>query len=306
MLKKNLLRTLIIICLFFLITIPVFASKYGLDEAAAETTLSKTPLITTIGNGIATVLSFLGIVFFGLLIYAGFNWMTARGNTEKSSSALNTIIDALIGIIIILSAYVATNFVFDSLKPANISIPTTSSCTDKGPGWACRSIFSCGLETATTDVNEARKVCETNSDKCALNLCAGGLDNVCCNSGAVVPVPDTETKCYTDCGANFNSCLAITTTTDGHITEPMDKGCMGATFTDGDCPTPCGGSQNLKGIGEPCEEETDCYDELSCQAKSLNGPKTCLQICTTPTDCVNVSLGTCSLKTENGNFYCTE
>ena len=68
----------------------------------------------------------LGVIFFGLLIFGGFTWMTARGNQEKTSSALNAIINAVIGIIIVFSAYIATNFVFDNLKLYSSSSPSAN------------------------------------------------------------------------------------------------------------------------------------------------------------------------------------
>ena len=68
-----------------------------------------------VGGVVDIVLSILGIVFFILIFYSGFNWMTARGNSEKVEKSKETIEAAAIGLIIVLAAYAITNFVFDNL-----------------------------------------------------------------------------------------------------------------------------------------------------------------------------------------------
>lgn len=60
-------------------------------------------------------LGLLGIIFLILIIYGGYNWMLARGEEEKVNKAKDTIQRALIGLIIIISAYAITYFVFKNL-----------------------------------------------------------------------------------------------------------------------------------------------------------------------------------------------
>ncbi|MDD4610731.1 MAG: pilin [Patescibacteria group bacterium] len=69
----------------------------------------------TISTVIKIFLGFLGIIFIVLILYAGFNWMTARGDEEKVKKAQETIQKAVIGLIIIVSAYAITYFVFTNL-----------------------------------------------------------------------------------------------------------------------------------------------------------------------------------------------
>lgn len=52
--------------------------------------------------------TFLGITFLGLMLYAGFIWMTARGNEQEVGKAKNIIIYAVIGLTVILAAYAIT------------------------------------------------------------------------------------------------------------------------------------------------------------------------------------------------------
>ena len=64
------------------------------------------------------ILSLLGIIDVGLMLYAGFNWMTAGGNEEKITSAKGTIWASIIGLLIILSAYAISRFVLVRLYEA--------------------------------------------------------------------------------------------------------------------------------------------------------------------------------------------
>jgi len=69
-------------------------------------------LNSTISYLISTVLSFLGIIFVIISIYGGFLYLTARGNQEQTKKALNIITRSSIGLIITLSAYAISYFIF--------------------------------------------------------------------------------------------------------------------------------------------------------------------------------------------------
>ena len=79
-----------------------------------------------IGNLIGTILSIIGVIFFILMVYAGFKWMTARGNEEGVKEAQKTIIAAIIGLVVVLSAYAITNFVFTSVEENTPTLTNTN------------------------------------------------------------------------------------------------------------------------------------------------------------------------------------
>lgn len=90
---------------------------FGLDDTAKAARLNitdKTPA-EFVGDIIGYALSFIGVVFFVLMIYGGLRWMTARGNSEIVEKAKNIIETAVIGIIIVFLAYTVTNFVINKL-----------------------------------------------------------------------------------------------------------------------------------------------------------------------------------------------
>lgn len=61
------------------------------------------------------LLTILGVVFVSLMIYGGYIWMIARGNEDEVDKGKSIIIDATIGLVLVLSAAVISNFVLSSL-----------------------------------------------------------------------------------------------------------------------------------------------------------------------------------------------
>ena len=90
-----------------------FAEGAGYDNT---TTPNYVP--NTIATIIKVLLGFLGMIFIILVIWAGYSWMTAGGNEEKVTKAKTTIYRAVIGLIIIVSAYAITHFVFGAIDGA--------------------------------------------------------------------------------------------------------------------------------------------------------------------------------------------
>jgi len=153
------------------------ADEYGLQATAGAAGLADNPrypsdVPTLIGNVIGTALSMVAVIFFLLMVYGGFLWMTAHGDSGQVDKAKDTIIAAVIGIIVVLASYAITTFVFTATSgaPASNGNPTpsvTEQCTQtKGPGFSCRTRDNCD------DVNQIFD-----------GLCpaVNGAETVCCN-----------------------------------------------------------------------------------------------------------------------------
>lgn len=80
------------------------AEAAGIDQGATD-------LVTIIGRIINIALGFVGIVFLVLMLWAGYQYMTAAGDPEKVKKATTTIRNSIIGIIIIASAWAITSFI---------------------------------------------------------------------------------------------------------------------------------------------------------------------------------------------------
>lgn len=82
-------------------------------------TTNETTLTQYVADVINVFFGLLGTIFIILVIVAGYNWMTAAGNADKVSKAQTTLKVAIIGIIIIASAYAITYFVFKRLPDSS-------------------------------------------------------------------------------------------------------------------------------------------------------------------------------------------
>ncbi len=178
------------------------ASKAGLNQKIMESD----DIPSVIGSIINMALSFIGIIFFVLVLYAGFVWMTAMGNTESVTKAKNIIEAAVIGLVLVAGAYAIANFVFSRLGSggggtgggggSSVTTPVVDSTqcqNDKRykpySGYSCKPVDQCSADTikkADTIVNKIA-ACKAlpdpdgnNQISCNTALC-GGDEIVCCN-----------------------------------------------------------------------------------------------------------------------------
>lgn len=85
-------------------------STHGPYEQADKFTLS-----LIIGTVISAALALIGAIFLVLMLYAGYHWLTARGEEEKVEKAKDTINRAVVGLIIVVGAYAIWQFIFTEL-----------------------------------------------------------------------------------------------------------------------------------------------------------------------------------------------
>lgn len=97
----------------------VFAQDLGLtNEFANRAGLGTKPIGQTIAEIVRVFLSVLGIIAVVIILYAGFLWMTAAGEADKIATAKKLLINALIGLAIILSSLAIAQFVISALEKA--------------------------------------------------------------------------------------------------------------------------------------------------------------------------------------------
>jgi len=111
---------IVAISFFGLITNVLAASDdlYGANITANAAGISQEGTIQSkIGTGVGAILSLMGILFFLLALYAGFLWMTARGQAQQVEKAQGILIDAAIGLVIIGASWIITSFVFSAITP---------------------------------------------------------------------------------------------------------------------------------------------------------------------------------------------
>lgn len=89
------------------------SGDYGLRETASEAKLDvNTNVSQYIGGIIGGLLSMIAVIFFLIIVYGGFRWMTAHGEPDQVKTAQETLIAGIIGLIIALSSFAITSIVF--------------------------------------------------------------------------------------------------------------------------------------------------------------------------------------------------
>ena len=102
------------------------------QTAGTRCTFNSNPNTYSIGRIVYSIinvlLGILGLIMVCLVIYAGFLWMTAGGEDKKTEDARKIMTNAVIGLAIIMSAWLLTYFVINNLVKA-IDGPTDQTQT---------------------------------------------------------------------------------------------------------------------------------------------------------------------------------
>lgn len=70
------------------------------------------PTVAQIVGGVINIaLGIFGLFFFTLTIYGGIIWLTAGGNKERADKAVKILTNSSVGVIIIIIAYLVTNYI---------------------------------------------------------------------------------------------------------------------------------------------------------------------------------------------------
>ncbi len=85
------------------------------EQTRVPTGLPSADAQTLAGTLISAALTIVGVVFFILMLYGGFLWMTARGNEDQVDRSKQIIIASMIGIIVIVGAYAITQFIITAV-----------------------------------------------------------------------------------------------------------------------------------------------------------------------------------------------
>ena len=98
----------------------VTANMDKVGDAAGLSSSNRT-LPEIIGAVINAALGLLGIILVVLVIYAGYLWMMAQGNAAQVDKAKGIMVNAVIGLIILMASYAIANFVLEAIMKSTIS-----------------------------------------------------------------------------------------------------------------------------------------------------------------------------------------
>jgi len=126
----------LIYCFFSFVLSFVIASQFALPALALDNVINpwgtddmKRNVQENVGLGegdprsmaasvIRIALGFLGIIAVGIILLAGFKWMTAGGNDDQIGEARKMLTAGIIGLVIIIAAFAIASFVLRSLISA--------------------------------------------------------------------------------------------------------------------------------------------------------------------------------------------
>lgn len=132
--KKRILKYLVAFGVLAILAMPTVSLAQqnatsidlGLGDIGTTIGLSSSSPLTTVALLINSIMVILGIVAVGIVLLAGFKWMTAGGNDEKVTEAKKLMGAGVIGLVIILSAWGITTFILEKIVSAsgtNIATP---------------------------------------------------------------------------------------------------------------------------------------------------------------------------------------
>ncbi len=91
-------------------TLKIFGANMGLPDTDPRIIFARL---------IRSAMGFVGIVMLVMILWSGLLFMTSGGDEDKVKRAKMTFFNAIIGLIIILSAYSIVAFVLQALSAAN-------------------------------------------------------------------------------------------------------------------------------------------------------------------------------------------
>jgi len=137
---------------------PAFATSAsqlqgGVDAAANQSGSSEA--VSTVNNTITSVINifsvFVGIIAVIMIIVGGYRYITSGGDSTKVTSAKNTLLYAIIGLVIVALAQVIAQFVLNKAttnttsasSSSSVSSPNNSGSPSQSPGTCPPGVEDC-------------------------------------------------------------------------------------------------------------------------------------------------------------------
>lgn len=121
---KILITGALIFGLFGILTPPVFATN-GIDICSGDgkgsiycdnKAGSETKVNSIIGNIVQVLLTAVGVISVIMIVIGGIMFILSSGDAQKAAKARNTILYAVVGLVVAVFASAIVNFVFDGFK----------------------------------------------------------------------------------------------------------------------------------------------------------------------------------------------
>ena len=254
---------------FFILSSQAFAQDFGVGAVnnGLNNSLTTVDPRTLAGRIINIALGFLGVLAVGLMMYAGFTWMTAQGNEEKIETAKKILRNAAIGLVVIIASWAIATFIISRLggtmgsnegggcyegEVASCGCGGSMVCSGGSYGACIGSDCSGGnITPSSCDSNPnpgcqaASQICSTN-DYCDNSSCVcrpkGNLGDPCNGSLDSATCSPDNSRCaqYLSCNPSTCTCYGPPVITEvspvgGFCQENPNKSCT----KDSDCSSGC-------------------------------------------------------------------
>lgn len=93
-----------------------YSLQSGIDNAKGEGMSNQTNVEVIVKNIINVILYAAGILSVGFLVFGGIKYVTSSGDSSKVKAAKDTILYAVIGLMVTILAFVIVNFVIDAIN----------------------------------------------------------------------------------------------------------------------------------------------------------------------------------------------
>jgi len=121
--------TILLYCSIVLLPAQALAINLGFDKTGEAATKAgygatdETTFASKIGIVIQLAIALAGVFFLALMVYAGYLWMTARGEEEPINKAQKIILSSIIGLVILAGSYSFTAFVLPEILGKTTGAP---------------------------------------------------------------------------------------------------------------------------------------------------------------------------------------
>ncbi len=293
----------------FLLAKNVLALDVGVNEISNTIQLGTTDPRTIVARVINVAMMFLGIIAVGIVIFAGFKWMTSKGNEEQIESAKKILKAGVIGLVIVLASWGIAAFILNRL------ISATGNGGTGGPGGGGPGGGGCvglGCDDMPCDVNLFSTSCQPDSAlcqgsricnpaSCTCQTCSGaGCPGASCNANTGGGVCQDDGSCQAGLICSESDGCTCQANPGGNFGDACD-----GDLTNNDPNPTCDANNNLcrAGQGLTCDANTcTCLGSPVITAISPVGGF-CTgnnnKACSTDGDCTG-GTGPCNTNTPNG------
>ena len=195
-------------------------------------------------------LMIVGIVVFGALIYGGFRYLTSVGNPAAIADAKDQIFSAILGLIILFSAWLILNTINPELVILGQAPPPTLRCTKDAdcPSQTCTA-GKCSISGKACSVDaDCKMVCNCQPQTCSEGKCS--ISGKAC-------IVDADCVCW-----------------NGFCTDLTQGGWGCSAHTDSGT---CGGDANCQWCPKCSGTQTNSYQQDMCINKGINCMYGCVE-----------------------------